>query len=377
MGRLAARVALPVLALFAGFLATPADAAGPFTIDAEKELLIRDLSVVEDPRAKAMGPWAFGGIIEEIAPADASKNGFTERWLRQWPTVTHLNGFSVEPRRFERYRMLWPAEARAGLELEKAPFRLLSLVYRPDIANEEAPYGEFRLVYSGVRPSDRQGVQFLLIFEFRIPGERGQWAKAFHRLGGLPFGSAYNSELEKLTRRLATRENFLRVRTNDFYADTIWELRQFELDRSGDLVQVPLTNTPDLEFDEGKPREAILFDLLRENETKIIDGTFRFPESFLAGAAWVPGDSFRWLPNSRSRLAPEVGRKISEGTCNGCHGGETRTIFSHIGPRGERSRAPISPYLRRELSLRADRLVELLGPAGGVSGPPVMNNKVH
>ncbi len=328
----------------------------------EKTLLIRDLSVVEDARAKGTGPWGLGGVMQELAPQGkpAGVSEFFRRWMNLWGEVTEVNGFPVTPRRVERYLSLWPKELRSRLDMSEAPYRLLAIVYRPDIANKEAPFGEVRLVYCGVRPDDRAGVEFLVIFEFKIPSDPGSWARAFHRLEDLSFGPEYNAELESLTRHLFVRDNFLRLRTNDFFGADVWEFRQFELGHEGWLIQRPLTDTPDLSYQEDERRSQRLIELIRAQEREILEGRFHLPADTLAGSSLAKEDSFRWLYSRREELSEEARRLFSEGTCNGCHTGETRTVFSHIWPRAEKHASRISRFLEAQLVVRARKMIELL-----------------
>jgi hypothetical protein len=48
----------------------------------EKELLITDLSVVNDARTLGPnGPWSFGGLMTRMAPTEAAAGQFVKDWL--------------------------------------------------------------------------------------------------------------------------------------------------------------------------------------------------------------------------------------------------------------------------------------------------------
>src|SRR5215472_3679477 len=82
-------------------------------IDPEKELLIRDLSVTEDP-ARTLDPcvvgeeplpsWSFGKIMQIVATqagaADASV--FVKDWLDTWTREQVVNGHILDPRPIEQ-----------------------------------------------------------------------------------------------------------------------------------------------------------------------------------------------------------------------------------------------------------------------------------
>jgi hypothetical protein len=54
-----------------------------------------------------------------------------------------------------------------------------------------------------------------------------------------------------------------------------------------------------------------------------------FPEALRAGAAQIPSADFKWQAGVPSDLRTQFSRE----TCNGCHGGETKTLpFQHIAP---------------------------------------------
>ena len=61
----------------------------------------------------------------------------------------------------------------------------------------------------------------------------------------------------------------------------------------------------------------------------------------LGGASQAP-PGFVW----QGPLPPPDGRHLfGLGTCNGCHTNETATAFTHVGPRPQNQRAPLSPFM--------------------------------
>ena len=109
-----------------------------------KELMITDLSVVEDGRATAAGgPWTFGGLITAMA-GPTPPGAFVKQWLLQWDANQSVNTFTVARRQTIRSLVIDPWKARDGQagapdpawtpNLANAPFRLLAIVNRLDLS---------------------------------------------------------------------------------------------------------------------------------------------------------------------------------------------------------------------------------------------------
>ena len=54
------------------------------TIKYNHELVITDLSVMEDERAKEYGPWSFGGVMSAMCPIDQNPAEFTANLFDTW-----------------------------------------------------------------------------------------------------------------------------------------------------------------------------------------------------------------------------------------------------------------------------------------------------
>src|SRR5262249_50660616 len=108
--------------------------AAPTDISIERELLITDLSVVNDARASSSGAWSFGGLLTTLAPSDAP--ALVKHWLDSFERRQEVNGFPLPPRPAMRARLtrLWMATDGATTfadwtpNLANAPFRLLAIV---------------------------------------------------------------------------------------------------------------------------------------------------------------------------------------------------------------------------------------------------------
>ncbi len=185
-----------------------------------------------------------------------------------------------------------------------------------------------------------------------------------------------------------------RIRTNERIFDTSsptsvpawvlsdWEFRQFELQPgsgSSLFMQVPLTNTPRNsansinntggDINTSGPIPTIPFNTVDQDNlmnwafsspaviTNIMHGNQSIPDSFggiplLSGGARVDFEYLHYLDLNWHSTAPnyvayaathpvpntasykQFRQQLSLGTCQGCHNGETKTIFTEIAPLG-------------------------------------------
>src|SRR5215510_10759446 len=141
------------------------------SIDKDRELMIRDLSVVEDS-GRTIEPcdgfgsgsgdlpvWSFGWLMSQVAEqAKASDPAeFVLNWLKTWDSDQPVNGFTVPRRELMRPIITDPwLQASGGfrLDLTKAPFRLAAIVNRMDLRRSEGEQvldaGEARFVFNAV-----------------------------------------------------------------------------------------------------------------------------------------------------------------------------------------------------------------------------------
>lgn len=353
-------------------------------VDATKELFITDLSVIQDDRARGFGKWSFGYAVQEMTKGHAEQE-FIKRFMESWLTDQTVDGLTIKarPRMEELVLAPWRAKSADGktYELDKAPMSLLAIVYRLDLRkrlNVGEGVGEGRLVYQ-VHGPDGRALPFTMIFEYRLPANRGQtpesWAREFHALGALPFGPEYNTKLEALTEKFVNAKTWQgmpagsvlnQLRTNEIAltfgdASPLWELRQFEIDTRGRLLPASVGLTPDLVHN----KSPLLTDFVKQNERKILDGTYkvgsRFKgQPFNGGSARVPTNTFLWeIPG----VADDLRQKFSIGTCNGCHAGETTTNFLHVSRSRTGPETRISDFiLQKELPFRVQEMKTLACP---------------
>jgi hypothetical protein len=348
------------------------DAASPAgePIDPARELMITDLSVVEDTaRTTGSGAWTFAHLIDEMSRG-SERRQFVLDWLMRWETDQVVNGFTVPARPAIRALVIDPWLVRSGcaagarrcdLDLTQAPLRLLAIVHRPDLRNipppgstDEMDAGEGRLVFGVLRP-DGTPLQFTVIFEYALiaPTARdvAEWARAWHALGARPFGPGYNAALEALTERFARHSaaphrangsGLNQLRTNEIALARPWELREFRIDDGTRLLrQDPVAQTPAVSLNGS----AALASFVNTNEAAVLGGTHRVPLAFLGapfrgGAAPAPA---AWNAPGVTNL--DARQAFAVATCNGCHTAETGARFVHVAPRAAGVETRLSGFL--------------------------------
>jgi hypothetical protein len=327
--------------------------------DPRRELLITDLSVVEDPvRTTGDGAWSFKHLMESMAPTPAQAPDMVQRMLSTWLTNQTVNGQIVPARRGMSSLVLTPwLNGGTTLDLSLAPMRLLAIVNRIDLRNlSQGTAGEGRFVFGVVRPEGDR-MEFTLIVEYRLPASTQadvlSWARLWHELGSLKLGtSAFNAKLETLTRRFTDRNAapgrvngsaLSQLRTNEIVlSGQLWELREFALTASG-LVPAPVQLTPDNRFNG----QTILADFINQNQAAILAEQHVVPAAF-QGQNFQAGASINLLQawSAPGIASNEARHKFSLNTCNGCHGRpETDTTFLQITPRNVGEEAALSGFL--------------------------------
>lgn len=384
-------------------------------IDFRKELVITDLSVVEDPqRTTGKGPWTFAYLIEQMANG-RDTDRFVRDWLETWMRDQTLNGDNVLARQKIKELILdpWPKRSDGRLDLEQAPFRLLAITNRLDV-RREGNIGEGRFVFGVIDrhavPPSAEAVPFTVIFEYGITMEMGnpsykvgqgkadkdqqrvdaikKWAQQWHNLGKVPYGPGFNAQLQRITDTFAkagadrSKPNgsaLNQLRTNEIQLGLMeafspegvpqlplnqikpWEMREFHVGPSGQLVPVPVAVTPKLALNNSSD----LATFINQNEEAILQDRHVMPASMLAGVSLVPGafdipgvnsdPPIVW--NAPGITNPEARFKFAQNTCSGCHliesgfekdGGAfvPGKAFLHVRPRLAGQESELSPFLR-------------------------------
>ena len=350
-----------------------------------KELMITNLSVVNDARTKGPdGPWSFGALMTRMAgPTDPS--AFVVKWLQTWEADQPVNGFSI-PKRTQIRKLViepWMKKDNGGqtvpdgswkVNFANAPFRLLAIVNRLDLMRETttsvANAGEGRFVFGVLGPAG-EALPFTVIFEYeQLATTREQlrgWAQQWHALsttGSAPFDETYKAALQVITDRFSgsnaapNKPNgsaLNQLRTNEIalvLQDNLsrgWELREFHI-ANGLLTPATTRQSPSNSF-QNKPE---LTEFINTNETAILDGTFEILPTFkglpfLAASSLIapPVSGFKWIVpptvNNEARF------KVAFASCNGCHHMETDTKnFVHVDNRAATSEAALSKFLTGE-----------------------------
>ena len=334
----------------------------------ERELMLTDLSIVEDPLRTAWtgpasdprtGAWTFATLMENLAPTPADAPAMVQQLVNTWLTDQTVNGFTVAARPSIQQLVIdpWPKTASGALDLTKAPLRLSAIVNRLDVRNlDQGKAGEGRFVF-GVLDQFGNPQQFTLIVEYNLPATTDAdvlgWANAWHGLSANPFPSeAYNAGLQALTSKFTGRNttpgqpngsSLAQLRTNEIALSFEWELREFHLSpTSGFLQESTVALTPDLSLDQTQP----VGDFVNQNQAAILTQIFTVPPTF-EGQGFAGGSSLNpftfW---SGPGIVDNDARQLfSLNTCNGCHGQETGTAFLQIAGRFPGQQSQLSGFL--------------------------------
>ena len=390
--------ALPLLAcLVLSAKGAGEEGTGPRSVQPAKELLILDPAVVDSAAADYPGALSIGHLFDELA-ADGDGARLMRHWLETWLSDQEVNGATVAARPDVGRLLIEPWQRADGWtrgavedwrpDLANAPFRLLAVVNRLDLAREAAGGGGFygadpgefveevrpqgRLVYAAIDAQGKPlGHHFTVIFEYDVPDSMKlvEIAQSWHALGLLEFeDEAFLPDLEVITRGFTDRvwddelkqnvSNLAQVRTNEMAFSEICELREFKMDEARNiLAPAALANTPSMAFArKGSRLNRVLADFIQEHDENakgtplVLPGALAGPSGksipLLVGSSLVPNKRFHW--DSVRITDPETRHHFSIRTCNGCHAGDTNTEFCHISPRLEGEASKISEFLRMD-----------------------------
>jgi hypothetical protein len=338
-------------------------------VSTARELMIRDLSVVDDPIRTGFtapdsdprrGLWTFKHLMEELSPTAAQAPDVAEAMLSSFTTAQTVNGFTIEARPGMQALILdnWP-RVNGKLDLAQAPLRLQAIVNRIDLRNlDKGNAGEGRFIFNFLTNGFPLQATMILEYQLQATTEAQVTALAnqWHALGALPFPSEqYNAALQAITEGFAKRgaapgkpngSGLGQLRTNeiDLGVNGIWQLREFTLDPSGQLVPSVIKLTPDRpSFDNTDALGAFV----NMNETDILAERHTVPLQF-QGANFAAASVFNDLTTWRSSAItnPQARHKFALNTCNGCHSlEETGTFFLQVSPRFPGEQASLSGFL--------------------------------
>jgi len=364
----------------------------PSAVDPRRELMITDLSVVNDPTrtfdicnntGNPNGAWTFKTLMTNMANqpfTGIDPAVFTENWLQSWNVNHTINTFPVPARPNIGALVLnsWPRIA-GKLDLNRAPFRLLAIVNRVDLRGNQiyggGSAGEGRLVFGVVNRNSGGGcstTRFTVIFEYGVPisgcTNVKNYGQQWVNLGGIALGSAaFNPALQAITDQFTTanaapnkpnRSALNQLRTNENALNPLWELREFVLPGRTPVATmlniVSTKNTPH----HSHNNTALLANYMNSGLTSV-------PLTHL-GSPFLTGSNFNFSTADGSVWnaagATNANRhRVSLDTCNACHGGETRangnpavafpvangpeTSFVHVDVRLPAAQSRLSKFL--------------------------------
>ncbi len=373
----------------------------PCSVRARKELEIHDLSVVEDPkRTGPGGAWTFGQLMREMAPSPDLAPDMVEKLLSTWLTDQRVGGFTVAARPSMQNTILgpFPRTKDGRLDLDRAPFRLLAIVNRIDLADpSKNSAGEGRFAFGLLDPFGNP-LQMTMIVEYNIPATGAAdvtaLANAWHGLSNLPFPSEqYNSALQAITDSFTKRgaapgrvngSALGQLRSNDFFTLGEWEFREFHLSAgTGMFAPASPAQTPDVSLNG----TDALARFINGNLDAVMSETFSVPETF-DGQPFAAGslitDFFVWQAPG---VDPEARHRFARNTCNGCHTSpqETNVNVFQLTPRFRGQESQLSPFLTgtqvfdpfanvqrnfNELGRRARKLHAVICPDEPLPPPP-------
>ena len=393
---------LPTISLTSSSAVTP-------VVDSERALMIRDLSVVSDPVrtfdpcdtdgdglvGDPNGAWSFKTLMAGMAntvgtgiPLDA----FVQQWLAGWARnfdVLHdgsasgdwiINNDVVPEREAGLLASIinpWPKTSIGTLDMDKAPFRLLSIVNRVDL-REAVGYGpgsstagELRFVFGLLDMNTCSPDRMSAIFEYTVHVNTCtdviNYAQKWEDLDTIhppfPASPGYLAHLQSITDPVTTAgaaalepngSSIGQLRTSEVTMASPWEMREFTLQPmpfgtpAQNVLRMDTTKqTPDLQYTADPALQPILEDYIIANVADICDDKHVVPNTwlgnpFMAGRADFFPDTHFWTPGIPAHPAggctnDDIRFKFSSTTCSGCHGADTidpavDTHFYHVNP---------------------------------------------
>lgn len=343
-----------------------------------KALLVTDEALLAERSdgTRVDAPWSFRHLVETLTDP-ALGSAVVQGWLASWQT-TSTSAFDgnlpLDVRASVKTEIACPwlrATPANGCDeacemcesqtydLAKAPFRLLAIVNRLDLAETttgcDTTAAEGRFVFVATR--DGVVLPFSIIFEYGVAGAKAGEPSAWRALSSLQ-GNEYGNALEGLTRSftdptMGRPPALKQLRTNEGLGPNgAFELRQFAL-RNNALVPTALTNTA-LDSMNGT---STLTKHVSDHAAQIFAGDNAITSVQRTAVSTLPRADFRWTdPASRTSREMDL---FGLSTCNGCHGGHrgdtTILPFMHIGV-DKSGRTVLSRFLQDPLMPMNDEL---------------------
>jgi hypothetical protein len=328
-------------------------------IKPERELLITSPAVLDSDIATYPGSWSFGALIEELVGKEHASDCVRE-WLATWQAPQSIEKQIVTPRAGFEEKIVRPWQALDGYDpekgepwkpkLENAPFRLLAIVNRMDLAapamagtvasirqqwrqrgferefnqllsnstsGSSASYydfvsndfGEGRLVF-GALDTDGKPLpgDWTVIFEYKLRENPAaiasgrtdvtgpaQWANEWHTLGSIELTDPeFARRLEQITRKFTHRKSgsnqiaLGQIRTSEAAFGADRQFRQYVA--SGERLRLtPLSMTPTVDFLVPRsPELKLLSQFLHDQNELIVAGLHNLPSSLSTRKQSIP-----------------------------------------------------------------------------------------
>jgi hypothetical protein len=426
--------------------------------------MITDLAVTQDPSRTnnpccacncSNGKWTFGYLMGQMANTPLTGTTTVQMirsWLAHWMTPQTVNGdlSAARTQIFNKVIAPWVRRSNPGavvtlanwqtfdLNLCFAPFRLLAINPRFDLRGNPGygggfgnNSGEVRFTFGWMdstlcNPINGGFSKGTAIFEYGIPitscTQLVQYAKRWKALRDLVPGTpTYNNLLDSLTDVVTkagaggtskpNRSALNQLRTNELMTTTLpWELREFKINSTTLLGQVPVALEPNKIYNRlaapaaTAANQAILTCWINANaatinaQTHVVPLTFNGLATppggncapagtiFQGGKAHTEGGPANPMTHSwdgtLNAIATNTRHFFALNTCSGCHGGDGNTFvgnlvnpvpgqnhgataFVHINPTPCNVRPTLSAFLTGDPA-QADKLFRVTDPVRGL-----------
>jgi hypothetical protein len=292
----------------------------------DRELVVTDETLLSGPLAMntTSAPLSFRHAVQDLPIAGGAVLG----WLRAWSARLTDEGHPDRAQILDqRVTCRWLQAISANqcdafcsactasvLALDQAPFRLIAVANRTDLAvmpDRAGGGGEGRLVFAITDgPADDPGspsLQGTVIFEYAQMGSAFDWATRWHALGAAPSDEDFATQLVALTEVFVQAGSLAQIRTADAWTGPMI-LNQFDIE-SEQLVATKVRNSPDWRLVSAAAFDAFV----QTNARAIHEGTAVLPSAWWATAS-SPTDT---LPPFAAALAEHD--DLTRATCGGCH----------------------------------------------------------
>ncbi|MEO8660471.1 MAG: hypothetical protein ABI693_18525 [Bryobacteraceae bacterium] len=312
----------------------------------DRALIVRDPAVLEaigyDPSPTPLGKTGNPASLKTLWELAGAKNfdAATAEWkLPDVPLNIIVNG--------------WPACPDGHECLDRAPFRLLAIAFRPDLAEfrcgaategSDACGAEIHFEFGQIDAAGAP-VKAAAIAEFAVPRQSKAEFQAMLRdwtgLAAIDNSAALAKAVAEKWARYQPSFSIGRVRLSANLL-SVWIMQQYSFDNAGRLVvaaALPGEIDP-LKWNGGDPKKC-----------QLTPDATTFMKTYTGGV--VPNQFLRQAAMAGVRTPIEVGAGYSrdvrfglaQNTCSGCHFQETGTFVVHIKGRRRGEKSALSAFL--------------------------------